>query len=186
MSKEKEIRRLVRSSEVDHLPDDYIVLDVETTGLRVWADEIIQLSMIRCRNNEIVDTYDSYFCPLHGIHEKAYEINHISIETLVGKPKLIDKLDEIIKFIKDDIIVGYNIKCDIAFLNMALRKAGIDMISNSYLDVFNLAKTKNIEPKNYKQSSVAKYLGIKSENAHNSYNDILVCQKIYMSLKNMK
>ena len=45
------------------LIDDYCVLDTETTGLSAYYDEIIEMGILRVRNNTIVDKYSQLIKP---------------------------------------------------------------------------------------------------------------------------
>ena len=49
--------------------DDYCVLDTETTGLSAYYDEIIEIGIIRVRNNHIVDKYSQLIKPEYEINE---------------------------------------------------------------------------------------------------------------------
>ena len=51
------------SNYTKQLIDDYCVLDTETTGLSAYYDEIIEIGILRVRNNEIVDRYDQLIKP---------------------------------------------------------------------------------------------------------------------------
>ena len=39
---------------------DYVCLDLETTGLDPKVDKIIEIGAVRVKNGEIVDTFQSY------------------------------------------------------------------------------------------------------------------------------
>ena len=41
------------------LDEDYVVFDIETTGLDSRCDEIIEISGVKVKNDEIIDTFSS-------------------------------------------------------------------------------------------------------------------------------
>ena len=43
--------------------NDYCVLDTETTGLSAYYDEIIEIGILRVRDNNIVDQYSQLIKP---------------------------------------------------------------------------------------------------------------------------
>ena len=46
---------------------DYTVIDLETTDRDIYSCEVIELSAIKIRNGEIVDTFSSLVKPLNKI-----------------------------------------------------------------------------------------------------------------------
>lgn len=100
-----------------------ICLDTETTGLDQDRDEVLSIGIID-RNRDIL--LDSYVRPQrHRQWPEAERVNHISWGTVAGAPTM-DELREKIQNIIDaaDIIVGYNIKFDLGFLQRAGIKTG--------------------------------------------------------------
>lgn len=49
--------------------DDYCVLDTETTGLSSYYDEIIEVGVLRVRNNEIVEKYSQLIKPKYEVDD---------------------------------------------------------------------------------------------------------------------
>ena len=68
---------MANKNYIKKIIDDYCVLDTETTGLSAYYDEIIEIGILRVRNNEIVDQdsqlihpespIDSFITSLTGI-----------------------------------------------------------------------------------------------------------------------
>lgn len=46
---------------------DYCVIDTETTGLSVYYDEIIEIGILKVRDNTIIDRYSQLIHPEHAI-----------------------------------------------------------------------------------------------------------------------
>ena len=70
--------------------DNYCVLDLETTGLSPNYDSIIEIGIIKVKENKIVDKYNSLINPGFLINEYITSITGITNEMLKGKPKIID------------------------------------------------------------------------------------------------
>ena len=49
---------------------DYVCLDLETTGLDPRCDKIIEIGAVKVRNGEIVDTFQSFVNPGRMLPEK--------------------------------------------------------------------------------------------------------------------
>lgn len=54
---------MANKNYIKKIIDDYCVLDTETTGLSAYYDEIIEIGILRVRNNEIVDQYSQLIQP---------------------------------------------------------------------------------------------------------------------------
>lgn len=97
---------------------DYVVVDVETTGFSKVSDEILQIAMIKVRNNEIVDSFNFYVKPLfHKKWSRAEEVNHITYEMVENAPFWTELRPKALEFIGNDIIVGHNIGFDLKFID---------------------------------------------------------------------
>ena len=74
--------------------NDYTIIDIETTGLDSYFNEIIELGAIKVRNNQIVDTYQTLIKPVNKIDEFIEQLTHITNEMVVNAPSLKEKLKE--------------------------------------------------------------------------------------------
>lgn len=68
------------------LRNDYSVIDIETTGLNPGWDEIIEMTALRVRNNQIVDTYSSLVKPSQTIPPFIEKLTGITNEMVVNAP----------------------------------------------------------------------------------------------------
>jgi len=68
--------------------DDYCVLDTETTGFSVYYNEVIEIGILRVRNNEIVDKYETLIKPEIEIDEYITALTGISNDMVKDKPKI--------------------------------------------------------------------------------------------------
>lgn len=95
---------------------DVIVIDTETTGLSIYYDEILQLSIIDGNGNTL---YNQYFKPTHCSEwEQAQSVNGISPEMVKDCPIIdteVAKINAIISNAKT--IIGYNTYFDLNFLS---------------------------------------------------------------------
>lgn len=155
-----------------------VVIDTETTGLNPDRDEILQLSIIDGNGSTL---FNSYFKPIERKRwPKAQKVNNITPQMVADKPHITDY--EIHKQIKSilksaDIIVGYNIDFDMAFLissGIYVHKKQVDVmlefakIYGQWSDYFN-------EYKWQKLTTCAKYYGYDwnayGDTAHDSLAD---------------
>lgn len=91
------------SNYTKQLIDDYCVLDTETTGLSAYYDEIIEIGILRVRNNEIVDRYDQLIKPNFDIDGFITALTGITNDMLEGMPSIDSVKTDVLSFIGDDI-----------------------------------------------------------------------------------
>lgn len=102
-----------------------IVIDTETTGLDMFEDELLQVSIIDTDGNVV---FDSYFKPIrHSEWYEAQNVNHISPEMVADAPSIYEKAAEINAIISQaDLVIGYNV----GFYLMMLANNGVISIKD--------------------------------------------------------
>ena len=147
----------------------YVVLDIETTGLDSVNDDIIEIGAVK------VEEEISYFHCLVNIHRKLPDnivrLTGITDEMLSDGKKIQDAIKEFRDFIGDLPIVGYNINFDIMFINAALGKNGFSSIGNKAVDLLKIVKKEQLFQKDYKLSTTLNSYGIGAEVPHRALDD---------------
>lgn len=184
-----------KGKSLNEFPTDFCVLDLETTGLDPSFDEIIEVGIIKVRNNEIVDTYNSLIQPKlyrclddegneieFYIDDFIVELTGITNEMLKDAPFLKDVFKDIENFLGDDIIVGHNINFDINFLYDFARENGFKEVSNDYWDSMKLARRILRDLKHHRLKDLAEFFDLNYE-GHRSLNDCETTLNIMKLLK---
>ncbi len=96
------------------LPDDYIVLDTETTGLpdENGLPDIVTLGITVVRNREIEESVEFKTRPQKRISEEAQSIHGITDEQAAGFDSFVSQWDQIVEYLKDQFIVIHNASFD--------------------------------------------------------------------------
>lgn len=158
--------------------DNYCVLDLETTGLSPNYDSIIEIGIIKVKENKIVDKYNSLINPGFLINEYITSITGITNEMLKGKPKIIDLKKEVLNFIGNDVLVGHNISFDVSFL----QKGFNEELKNEYIDTLQFCRKLFKELSHHRLTDMSNYLEI-SRNEHRSMSDCLCTKELYDCIK---
>nr|WP_318037294.1 exonuclease domain-containing protein [uncultured Faecalibacillus sp.] len=158
--------------------DNYCVLDLETTGLSPNYDSIIEIGIIKVKENKIVDMYNSLINPGFLINEYITSITGITNEMLKGKPKIIDLKKEVLNFIGNDVLVGHNISFDVSFL----QKGFNEELKNEYIDTLQFCRKLFKELSHHRLTDMSNYLEI-SRNEHRSMSDCLCTKELYDCIK---
>lgn len=163
---------------------DYVVFDLETTGLSPKYDEIIEISGIRVREHRPAEEYTTLVNPGVHIPASATKINGITDRMVQDAPPLKEALDQFLTFVGSDILVGHNIHTfDIHFLqNGALREMGRS-VANDYVDTLYLARKCLPQLSRHRLTDVAEHFGIETAGAHRALNDCAMNQQCYERLR---
>jgi DNA polymerase III epsilon subunit family exonuclease len=146
---------------------DLVFLDLETTGLDFSSDRIVEVGLVRMggeRKRILIN-------PRVPIKKRAYSIHGISFDEVKGSPYFEEVRDEILDFIGDSFIVGFNIiNFDIPFLNYELVRSGGRPILNSLIDLKEIGRFFFENPPN-SLYSFAKLLRVRVERLHRALED---------------
>lgn len=167
------------------LPDDFTLIDIETTGLMPLYDEIIELSALKIRNNEIVDTFTELVKPDDlNINSFITELTGITKKMLEGADKIKKVLPKFIDFVGNDLVLGYNVNFDINFIYDNLKGCFNKDFKNDFVDVMRIVRKLCLNLQDYKLKTVAQYYKVNSDNAHRGLEDCKITFEVYKLIKN--
>lgn len=159
------------------ITDNYVVFDIETTGLNAIKDKIIEIAAVKVINNKISDKFNELINP-NQIIPPFIEYKIGITNQMVEDCKTIEYiLPKFIKFIESNVLVAHNAKFDMSFI----KKNCIDYnikFDNKVIDTLSLSK-KYINSKKYTLSHLSQLLEIEHKNAHRAYYDVLATYELY-------
>ena len=176
---------LVKGKSLVEFPDSYIVVDIETTGLDPVKDCIMEISAVKYIKNRKVDEYVVLINIDRRVPVHITELTGITNDMLEGAMDVTIALQGFIDFIGEEILVGYNVPFDLAFLNTATERYLLRSIFNDYIDVMQIAMDKLPFLGRAKQIVVAKYFGLDTEGSHRALNDCEICNGCFQKLKEL-
>ena len=163
------------------MDNEYIVLDIETTGLSFRTEKITEIGAVRVKNGEIVDTFECFVNPEIPIPQKIVELTGIT-DDMVRDAETIDKImPKFLNFIGDLKLVAHNADFDVGFLKYNAENLGLAM-NNEYIDSLALSRQLFPEFKKHKLGILAEKLGIKVENAHRALDDVITLVKVFKKM----
>lgn len=165
---------------------DYVVFDLETTGLSPTSDEIIEISAIKVRDHKPVEEFSTLVNPGRRIPYTATAINGITDQMVEDAPPLQEALERFLAFIGDDILAGHNIHTfDIHFLDNGISRTLGRTLSNDYVDTLYLARNCLPQLSRHRLTDVAEHFHIRTEGAHRALNDCAMNQQCYEELRQL-
>lgn len=175
-----------KGNRVDFLPNDYVVIDTETTGFSPYDDELIEIAALRVKDNNIIDSFQTLVKPTISIPENITLLTGITNQMADNAPDLKTAIYNFKKFINDDdILLGHNINFDINFLyDNSLNTTG-EPISNNFFDTLTLSRKCFLNLGSYRLGSIARQLKVEVENSHRALDDCYTLFECYKKLKTM-
>jgi len=106
-------------------PDqDYVVVDVETTGGRGERHRVTEIGAVRVKNGRVVDTFSTLLNPQRTIPPSITRLTGISAATVADAPYFADIADDFERFLGDAIFVAHNVEFDYGFITREFERIG--------------------------------------------------------------
>ena len=168
---------------VEKADNDFVIIDIETTGLSVENDEILEIGAIRIVNGKTVEEYERLIAVKTEIAQNISELTGITQEQVKenGKP-INEALPSFMDFVKGSEVAGYNVNFDHDFLLAECSRQGIDITKIKFTDVMTIVKSKLKGMRSYNLESVAKRLGITTKQQHRALSDCYLLYQVYCKL----
>lgn len=151
----------------------YIVFDIETTGLSVINNKIIEIAGVRMRNGQEVDRFSSFINPHERIPYNIQQLTNITDEMVADAPELEPTLRSFVEFIGDDILVAHNARFDIGFIQANCKSLGMPELTNPVLDTLELARLLHPTMKNHRLNTLADKYKVQLDNHHRAIDDTI-------------
>ena len=162
--------------------DEYIVIDIETTGLDPLTDDILEIAALHIKNGSVADSF-SEFVYSDKINAKSMEINHITPARVANARKCSEVLKDFTNFISDLPLIGHNICFDLSFIRTKIS------IDNPFDDTCALSKRYlcdgkyGIRLENCKLSTVCAAFNISFVPNHRALDDCKCTFECYEKIK---
>lgn len=104
-----------------------IIFDLETTGLSITGDRIVEMSIIKINTNGAEEEYTFRFNPEMPISAEARSVHHISDEDVKDKPTFKSRARDIARIFEGCDIAGFGSnRFDIPMLSEEFARVGVD------------------------------------------------------------
>lgn len=163
--------------------EEFIALDVETTGLDPVTDKIIEISLIKFKYGKAISSISSLINPKRKVSKKITELTGITNEMLEYEDTIEDILFDLLNFIGTNAIVAHNAMFDIKFLRNACRAYFEDenyYIENPVIDTLKLSRLMFKDLPNHKLPTILEHISFSVSESHRSESDALGAAQIYI------
>lgn len=173
-----------KGESIIDFPKDYVVIDLETTGLMPDFDEIIEIAALKIENGNITDTFQQLVKPESEIGSFIEKLTGITNEMLSTAPKINEVLPLFDKFIGDSIAVGHNVNFDVNFLYDNYVNVLDKPFSNNFIDTMRISRKIYPTLPHHRLKDIVQHLGIAENGYHRALKDCEYTYKCYQSMEN--
>ena len=156
-----------------NLTKDLIFFDVESTGLNVVRDRILQIALIKFSpNKEEPEELSMLINPGIPISEESYDVHGISAQDVANKPNFGQVAQQIYDFIGEGDLAGYNsARFDIPILMEEFARVGIELSMQNRRSIDVQRIFYKMEPRTL-QAALRFYCEKELEGAHDALADV--------------
>lgn len=159
---------------------DYVIFDLETTGISPNYDEVIEISALKVKGGEVVDEFNTLVNPGRKIPFGATKVNGITNAMVAEAPAFSHVLAEFLDFAEGLVLVGHNIaRFDMKFIWRDAEQYFGEIPQNNYVDTLQVARKHLPNMEHHRLVDLAEHYGISPEGAHRALNDCYMNQKVY-------
>ncbi len=161
---------------------DYVVLDLETSGMNTYYDDIIEVGALRVRNGLITERFQKLIKPRNRISSFITSLTGITNSMLKSAGEPGEVLPQFIDFIGSDIVVGHNVNFDINFIYDKWELMSGSFFTNDYLDTLRVARKVLPDLCSHKLEYLKSHYRINVQGAHRSIADCETTYHAYLNL----
>ena len=170
----------IRGKRLNTYTDNYVVFDLETTGVSCTYDRVIEISAIKVEHGHIVDEFSTLVNPEIPIPFAASQVNGITDQMVKRSPLFEDVLGDFLGFVGEHVLVGHNIHTfDINFIYRDSERFWKQVPNNDYVDTLRMARIYLPQLEHHRLTDLAEYYGISAKGAHRALNDCRMNQQVY-------
>ena len=177
-------KQIITSYNPDLDYDEFVVFDIETTGLSAINDAITEIGAIKVKGGQVTDTFSQLVNPEREIPQFITNLTGINDEMVKNEPTIDQVILKFNEFIKGSVLVAHNATFDVGFIREKLKLVNLGLY-NPVLDTLELSRSVFPDLKNHKLDTIANYLNVKLENHHRAVDDALATADIFIKIIEM-
>ncbi|MDO4604892.1 MAG: exonuclease domain-containing protein, partial [Helcococcus sp.] len=160
---------------------DFVVFDIETTGLSNFTDKIIEIGAVKIRNQVIIDKYQRFVNPKEPLSDFTTELTGITNEMVINEKEIHEVLPDFLEFCSDSVLVAQNAEFDLGFIIQKSNELGIDF-KPVYVDTLYISRAINPEFTNHKLGTLATKYKVALKNHHRAIDDAIATGEIFIKM----
>lgn len=175
---------VANGKKIKRIHENYVVIDLETTGLSVEEDEIIELAALRVIEGEPTEEFSVLVHIDKQIPVSIQELTGITTDRMQREGRAMSEaLRDFLNFVGEARVICHNAPFDYAFLQKTCKKNNLPDFVNPCTDTLVLSRKRVEGIENFKLETVARKLAVMmSGKLHRALNDCYLTHGIYVKL----
>ncbi|MDD3745877.1 MAG: 3'-5' exonuclease [Anaerostipes sp.] len=162
--------------------NDYVAFDLETTGLSMENDQIIEIGGVKISNSKIIGKFNCIIYPEIPVSDFIIELTGISRKQLEQGIPLEDGVRKFLEFSEGYPVLGHNVMFDYRFMKRSASHFGLGFEKDG-LDTLAIAKKKLRHLENKKLGTICEHYQYVNQAAHRAYDDALATAVVFERMK---
>ncbi|MBT4540172.1 3'-5' exonuclease [Candidatus Woesearchaeota archaeon] len=164
---------------------EYVVLDLETTGLSKKRHRITEIAAVRVKKNKVVDEFQCLVNPEQRIPSFITRLTGITNDMVKTAEPINKVLPEFIEFLGNSPIIAHNASFDYGFIEHNAKKHLDVCIENPRLCTRKLANRLLPELPSKRLGCICEHFEIINQQAHRAMSDVLATTEVFYKFLDM-
>lgn len=164
--------------------NEYVVIDLEMTGLSAKTDQIIEIGAVKIKDNQIVETMDCLVNPNCKIPTRVVELTGITDEMARSGADRDEAVKMLLDFMEGHILVGQNVNFDYSFLKQWAVNHKQPLEAKA-CDTLKIARVLLPSDQPKKLENLCQYFGIERAREHRALDDAMETWQVFEKLKEL-
>jgi DNA polymerase III epsilon subunit family exonuclease len=161
---------------------NFVVVDVETTGMRPMEDRITEVAAVLVRGRELREAYSTLVHPERPVPALIARLTGIDDALLAGSPPFSRVASPLLDFLGNSALVAHNAPFDRGFLNHELARSGREPLGNPVICTVKLARRVLPGLASRRLDALADHFGFSFRQRHRALGDAEVTARVLISM----
>ena len=184
---------------------EFVVVDVETTGLKASRDRIVEIAAVRFVDNKPTEMFSTLINPEISIPKDASDVNGITNEMVKDSPTIQQTIKAFDVFVGGSDIVAHNLSFDLGFIHKSgssitdtkrryfcTLEQGQKLLKklkrrwNKEYEFYEEDYESDYDVEDHKLGTLCEYFDIVNPSQHRAYADAYCTGLLFLEMINMK
>ena len=180
-----DVKGLIQNEKGQKIDSEYVVFDIETTGLSPTNNRIIEIGAVRIKDGRIQDTFSEFVNPEVPIPYTITKLTSITDAMVQNAPTIEVILPKFLEYIGDASVVAHNATFDTGFIRENAKRLGL-VFDSTIVDTMTLAHILLPELGKYTLDRLCKQFGVVNEHHHRACDDAATAEIFVKMIKMIK
>ena len=168
-------------TEVLPMEQEYVVFDIETTGLKAEQGYILEIGAVKLKNGAVADRFSTFVNAGVKVPPNIVSLTSITDDMLADAPLTREALTAFHEFVSGAVLVAHNASFDVGFIRNHGERFGI-RFDMPYADTLMLSRYLLWGAKNHKLDTICGLLDVTLAHHHRAVDDAEATAQVFLKL----